>query len=58
MLAERINSLKIGHKAEAERKLDTLETQVSYLEADFERMVVGFNDRNYELKHIVSLPST
>lgn len=31
MLAEKINALKIGHKAEAERKVDCLEKQVSDL---------------------------
>jgi len=31
MLTEKINGLKIGHKAEAEKKLDTLEKQVDDL---------------------------
>lgn len=31
MLAEKINGLKIGHKAEAERKIDSLEKQVGQL---------------------------
>ena len=53
MLADKINSLKIGHKAEADKKLDTLERQVSDLEVEFEKVVTNFNDRNYELKHIV-----
>ena len=35
MLAERINSLKIGHKAEAERKMDVLDKNISDLEGDF-----------------------
>ena len=47
MLAEKINSLKIGHKADAERKIDTLDRQISDLEADFQRMSVAFNDRNF-----------
>lgn len=53
ILAEKINSLKIGHKAEAERKIDCLEKQVNDLETDFERMMGSFNDKHYELKHIV-----
>ena len=53
MLAEKINCLKIGHRAEAERKIDSLEKQVGDLESDFEKMSVSFNDRHYELKHIV-----
>ncbi len=53
MLAEKINCLKIGHRAEAERKIDSLEKQVGDLESDFEKMIVSFNDRHYELKHIV-----
>jgi hypothetical protein len=32
MLADKINSLKIGQKAEAERNVDTLEKQVGDLE--------------------------
>lgn len=32
MLAEKINTLKIGHKADAELKMDTLEKQVMDLE--------------------------
>jgi hypothetical protein len=31
MLAEKINNLNIGHRGEAERKLDTLEQQVTQL---------------------------
>jgi hypothetical protein len=54
MLAEKINSLNIGHRAEAERKLDTLDQQVTALEAELERMTVGFNDKHFDLKHIVS----
>ncbi len=53
MLAEKINCLKIGHRAEAERKIDYLEKQIGDLEADFDRILTNFNDRNYELKHIV-----
>jgi hypothetical protein len=34
MLSEKINNLKFGNKAEAERKFETLEKQVEELEAD------------------------
>jgi ABC-type phosphate transport system auxiliary subunit len=55
LLAEKINSLKIGHRAEAERKFGTLDKQIAALENDFERMVLSFNDTNFELKHLVVL---
>lgn len=55
MLTEKINNLKIGQKAEAERKLDTLDRQVSDLEKELESIVVNFSDRHCELKHIVRL---
>lgn len=55
MLTEKINSLKIGQRAEAERKLDTLDRQVSALEEELEQVVVNFSDKHCELKHIVLL---
>jgi hypothetical protein len=56
MLTEKINGLRIGQRAEAERKLDTLDRQVSALEEELEQVVVGFSDKHCELKHIVSMP--
>jgi hypothetical protein len=32
MLTEKINNLKIGHRADAERKIDSIHRQVSELE--------------------------
>lgn len=55
MLTEKINNLKIGQKGEADRKVDTLERQVSELEAELESMIANFNDKEFEIKHIVRL---
>lgn len=55
MLTEKINNLKIGQKAEVERKLDSLDREVSELEEQLEAMVVNFSDRHCELKHIVHI---
>ena len=54
MLTEKINNLKIGHRADAERKIDTLHHQVSELEEELEALVASSSNRHCELKHIVN----
>lgn len=54
MLTEKINSLKIGHRADAERKIDSLHRQVSELEEELEALVTSSSDRHCELNHIVN----
>jgi regulator of replication initiation timing len=54
MLTEKINSLKIGHRADAEKKIDSLHRQVSDLEEELEALVACSSDRHCELKHIVN----
>jgi hypothetical protein len=53
MLNEKINNLRFGHKADAERRLDTLEKEITDLETDFQKISSKFTDSHFELKHLV-----
>jgi hypothetical protein len=55
MLTEKINNLKLGQRADAERKIDSLHRQVSALEEELEGLASDCNGRHSELKHIVAI---
>ena len=55
LLTEKINNLKVGPKAEADRQLEALDEETSRLEGQLEQMLGDFNDKHFEVKHLVSM---